>query len=142
MVGHVSQSNMFQRFLHSQVIGALILIATTVIALIWANSAWGQFYYDLSHTYLGVRFGDAEFKLTLSHWIKDGLMADQQVVPAGQGDGEVRELLRALQARGYDGFLSLEPHLTHAGPFSGFSGPELFGVAVKALRELLAEMGA
>ena len=75
MVGHVSQSNMFQRFLHSQVIGALILIATTAIALIWANSAWGQFYYDLSQTYLGVRFGDAEFKLTLSHWIKDGLMA-------------------------------------------------------------------
>jgi len=75
MVGHVSQSNMFQRFLHSQVIGALILIATTAIALIWANSAWGQFYYDLSHTYLGIRFGDAEFKLTLSYWIKDGLMA-------------------------------------------------------------------
>ena len=75
MVGHVSKSNMFQRFLHSQEIGALILIATTAIALIWANSAWGQFYYDLSHTYLGVRFGDAEFKLTLSHWIKDGLMA-------------------------------------------------------------------
>ena len=75
MVGHVSQSNMFQRFLHSQVIGALILIATTAIALIWANSAWGQFYYDLSQTYLGVRFGDEEFKLTLSHWIKDGLMA-------------------------------------------------------------------
>ena len=66
---------MFQRFLHSQVIGALILIATTVIALVWANSTWGQYYYDLSHTYLGVRFGDAEFKLSLSHWIKDGLMA-------------------------------------------------------------------
>jgi NhaA family Na+:H+ antiporter len=75
MVGHVSQSNMFQRFLHSQEIGALILIATTAIALIWANSAWGQYYHDLSHTYLGIRFGDAEFKLTLSHWIKDGLMA-------------------------------------------------------------------
>lgn len=75
MVGHVSESNMFQRFLHSQVTGALILIATTAIALIWANSVWGQYYFDLSDTYLGVRFGDAEFKLTLSYWIKDGLMA-------------------------------------------------------------------
>jgi NhaA family Na+:H+ antiporter len=75
MVGHVSNSNMFQRFLHSQVTGALILIATTAIALIWANSVWGQYYFDLSHTYLGIRFGDAEFKLTLSYWIKDGLMA-------------------------------------------------------------------
>ena len=75
MVAHFSKSNMFERFLHSQVIGALILIATTAVALIWANSTWGQFYYDLSHTYLGIRFGDAEFKLTLSYWIKDGLMA-------------------------------------------------------------------
>lgn len=75
MVGHVSNSNMFQRFLHSQVTGALILIATTAIALIWANSVWAQYYFDLSHTYLGIRFGDAEFKLTLSYWIKDGLMA-------------------------------------------------------------------
>ena len=75
MVGQVSSSNMFQRFLHSQVTGALLLIATTVIALVWANSVWGQYYYDLSHTYLGIRFGDFEFKLTLSYWIKDGLMA-------------------------------------------------------------------
>ena len=66
---------MFQRFLHSQVVGAFILIGATAIALIWANSQWGQFYYDLSHTYMGVRFGEWEFKLTLSHWIKDGLMA-------------------------------------------------------------------
>ena len=75
MVAHISKNNMFERFLHSQVIGAIILIATTAIALIWANSTWSQYYYDLSHTYLGVRFGEAEFKLTLSHWIKDGLMA-------------------------------------------------------------------
>lgn len=75
MAAHVSSNNMFQRFLHSQVFGALILIGTTIIALIWANSPWGQFYYDLSHTYLGIKFGEWEFKLTLSHWIKDGLMA-------------------------------------------------------------------
>lgn len=75
MATHVSGQNMFSRFLHSQVSGAFILIFTTAIALIWANSPWGQAYYDISHTYLGVKFGDAEFKLTLSHWIKDGLMA-------------------------------------------------------------------
>ena len=75
MVGHVSSSNMFQRFLHSQVFGALILIATTIVALGWANSQWGQLYYDISHTYVGIKFGELEFKMTLSHWIKDGLMA-------------------------------------------------------------------
>ena len=75
MAAHISSNNMFQRFLHSQVVSAFILIGATAIALIWANSQWGQFYYDLSHTYMGVRFGEWEFKLTLSHWIKDGLMA-------------------------------------------------------------------
>ena len=75
MAAHISDNTMFQRFLHSQVVSAFILIGATTIALIWANSQWGQFYYDLSHTYMGVRFGEWEFKLTLSHWIKDGLMA-------------------------------------------------------------------
>jgi len=74
--------------------------------------------------------------------IKDALMDEKQVVPAGQGDGEVRELLGSLQQRGFDGFLSLEPHLAHAGEFSGFSGPDLFGVAVRALRGVLAELNA
>jgi 3-dehydroshikimate dehydratase len=73
--------------------------------------------------------------------VKDGLMAEGRVVPAGQGDGQWRELLGALKARGFDGFLSLEPHLASAGAFSGFSGPELFEVAAKALRALLAELG-
>jgi NhaA family Na+:H+ antiporter len=75
VAAHISGNNMFQRFLHSQVVSAFILIGATTIALVWANSQWGQFYYDLSHTYMGVRFGEWEFKLTLSHWIKDGLMA-------------------------------------------------------------------
>jgi NhaA family Na+:H+ antiporter len=75
MTTHISDQNMFQRFLHSQVTGSLILIATTVVALVWANSQWGDFYYELSHTYLGIHFGDWDFELSLSHWIKDGLMA-------------------------------------------------------------------
>jgi NhaA family Na+:H+ antiporter len=75
MTTHISDQNMFQRFLHSQVTGSLILIATTIIALVWANSQWGDYYTELSHTYLGVHFGDWSFNLSLSHWIKDGLMA-------------------------------------------------------------------
>jgi len=74
--------------------------------------------------------------------IKDGLMKEKRVVPAGQGDGEVRELLAALQKKGFEGFASLEPHLAMAGDFRGFSGPELFEVAVNALRGLLREIGA
>ena len=43
--------------------------------------------------------------------IKDALAATGEVVPAGEGDGEVRETIRALRADGFDGFFSMEPHL-------------------------------
>jgi sugar phosphate isomerase/epimerase len=71
--------------------------------------------------------------------IKDALFEGGKVVPAGKGDGEVRELLQTLKTSGYDGFLSLEPHLAAAETFSGFSGPDLFKVAAKALKDILQE---
>ncbi len=69
--------------------------------------------------------------------IKDALLEDGRVVPAGQGDGQVRELLRALKDRGDRCFLSLEPHLVFAGASQGFTGEDLFRQAAEALRELL-----
>jgi sugar phosphate isomerase/epimerase len=72
--------------------------------------------------------------------IKDALIADGQVVPAGQGDGQVKELLQSLVRRGYRGYLTLEPHLKAAGPFGGFTGPELFHTAVEALKGLLSDV--
>jgi sugar phosphate isomerase/epimerase len=72
--------------------------------------------------------------------IKDALLVEQKVVPAGEGDGEVEKLLRALKARNYDGFLSLEPHLAMAGESRGWSGPELFERATDALNAILAKV--
>jgi len=61
-------------------------------------------------------------------------------VPAGQGDGQVRETLSALTREGFEGYLSLEPHLAMGGRHGGFSGPEGFHRAARALKELLAEL--
>jgi sugar phosphate isomerase/epimerase len=72
--------------------------------------------------------------------VKDALMATGQVVPAGQGDGEVRETLAALRDSGFQGYLSLEPHLAMAGSFGGFSGPDGFRLASAALKGLLADL--
>jgi sugar phosphate isomerase/epimerase len=71
--------------------------------------------------------------------VKDALAASGEVVPAGQGDGELRETLAALRDSGFAGFMSLEPHLAQAGRFGGFSGPEGFHRAAQALRFLLNE---
>jgi len=64
----------FEWFVHSEVTGSILLLACTLIALVWANSPWAQSYVDLLHTYVGVSWGDAAFKLSLHHWINDGLM--------------------------------------------------------------------
>jgi sugar phosphate isomerase/epimerase len=73
--------------------------------------------------------------------VKDALASSGQVVPAGEGDGQLPETLSALRASGFDGFFSLEPHLASAGTYSGFSGPELFGKAAGAFKELLRTQG-
>jgi len=73
--------------------------------------------------------------------IKDAMLADGKVVPAGEGDGQVRELLMNLKAMGYQGMLTLEPHLKIAGHSSGFSGVEGMTLAANALRKLMAETG-
>lgn len=73
--------------------------------------------------------------------VKDLVAATGEIVPAGEGDGQMGELLRRLADRGYDGMLALEPHLAVAGPRSGFSGPDGMARAAAALRGLMAEIG-
>lgn len=71
--------------------------------------------------------------------VKDA-RADGSVVAAGEGLARWPELLQRLRADGYDGFLSLEPHLAAAGQFQGFSGPALFRHASQSLQQLLQKM--
>lgn len=83
--------------------------------------------------------------------IKDALSPSGHVVPAGQGDGHLQDILRSLSHRGYQGFLSLEPHLGHFDGFEalenesnleGFkenSDGQKFRLAHKALLEVIRE---
>ncbi len=54
--------------------------------------------------------------------IKDAVMETGKVVPAGVGDGNVPFVLEQIFAAGFDGFVSLEPHL---GSFAGLADLEL-----------------
>jgi sugar phosphate isomerase/epimerase len=72
--------------------------------------------------------------------VKDAVAATGTVVPAGQGDGEVAQTLAALRDSGFAGYVSLEPHLAESGRFGGFSGPDDFRRAARALKGLLAEL--
>jgi NhaA family Na+:H+ antiporter len=68
------QDSVFQRFLHWEAAGSVVLLACAVVALVWANSPWAESYHDLTHTYLGISLGDDTFKLSLKHWVNDLLM--------------------------------------------------------------------
>lgn len=79
MAGHRNNSppgiiGAFQEFVHSEVSSSVVLLACSVIALVWANSPWSQTYEQLMHLKLGLMAGDRSFSLTLHHWINDGLM--------------------------------------------------------------------
>ncbi len=64
----------FEWFVHSEVTGSILLLACTVTALVWANSELAPVYEHLLHTKIGLSWGGAAFKLSLHHWINDGLM--------------------------------------------------------------------
>jgi len=80
-----------------------------------------------------------EQHITYMH-IKDAFFADGRVTVAGAGEGEVEEVLRALWQGGYQGYLSLEPHLQIAGHSSGFTGPAGFHQAAQALKAMVARI--
>src|ERR687897_2471217 len=65
----------FQDFAHKQSSGGILLIVATAIALVWANSPWGESYAALWQTKLTVGVGDFSISKDLTHWINDGLMA-------------------------------------------------------------------
>ncbi|WP_344257039.1 sugar phosphate isomerase/epimerase family protein [Agromyces humatus] len=73
--------------------------------------------------------------------VKDAVAATGEVVPAGQGDGQVLSTLTALRDDGYTGFASLEPHLAAAHELGGFSGPAAFGDAARAFSGLVSQIG-
>ncbi len=62
-------------FLHTEAAGGVVLLAATVVALVWANSPWDGLYRDLWSTELSVRVGSRSLSLDLRHWVNDGLMA-------------------------------------------------------------------
>ena len=87
--------------------------------------------------------------------VKDALKKDGSVVPAGCGDGNVKEILGRLFEGGFQGFLSLEPHLFDFQGFAGLekgkdklepgegrklSGFEAFSLAHESLLKLLGEL--
>ena len=61
-------------FLSTETGSASVLLAGTVIALLWANSPWSHSYTSLWSTKLAVTIGSGGISLDLRHWVNEGLM--------------------------------------------------------------------
>ncbi len=65
----------FDRFLHAETSGAIVLLVATVIALVIANSAAGPAVEHFWETDAGFFAGAYEFAQSFRHWVDDALMA-------------------------------------------------------------------
>ena len=64
-----------QAFTRLEAAGGILLIACTIVALVWSNSPWAASYFHLWHINLTFGFGGAQLSEELHFWINDGLMA-------------------------------------------------------------------
>ncbi|NTW28317.1 MAG: Na+/H+ antiporter NhaA [Coriobacteriia bacterium] len=65
----------FGRFLSTEVVGAIVLLAATVIALVFANSPLHVAYEAFWETSVGIAIGDHGFSMPLVDLVNDALMA-------------------------------------------------------------------
>ncbi|MEC3975024.1 Na+/H+ antiporter NhaA [Amycolatopsis sp. H20-H5] len=63
----------FARYLRTETTGGMILLGATAIALIWANSPWGDIYRVVRDFQLGPSL--LHLNLSIGDWAKDGLLA-------------------------------------------------------------------
>lgn len=63
------------RFIKTEQLSSVILLAATAAALIWVNSPFDGGYVDFWHTELGFDAGLFEIHLYLEEWVNHGLMA-------------------------------------------------------------------
>jgi NhaA family Na+:H+ antiporter len=110
-------------FLATEAASGAVLVLAVVVALVWANSPWGDAYRSLWDTDLGINAAGHVLELDLRGWVSDGLMALFFVVVGLEikrelVDGELKELRRAA--------------MPAVGALGGMLVPALVFVAINA----------
>lgn len=63
------------RFLDTEASGGVVLVAAAVVAMVWANSPWGDGYETLWSTEVVFEIGSVGVAEDLQHFVNDVLMA-------------------------------------------------------------------
>lgn len=63
------------RFTRIEASSGIILLAAAIVALVWANSAYSNVYFEILEEHLTINLGGFHFDESVLHIINDGLMA-------------------------------------------------------------------
>jgi NhaA family Na+:H+ antiporter len=63
------------RFIHVESASGIVLLLATAVAMILSNSFANSAMHHFWMTPIGIAIGSFEFRMSLEHWINDGLMA-------------------------------------------------------------------
>ncbi|MEE1938012.1 Na+/H+ antiporter NhaA [Streptomyces sp. TRM 70361] len=58
--------------LRTETVGGMVLLAAALVALVWANSPWGNVYESVRDFHFGIP--ELHLDLSIGHWASDGLL--------------------------------------------------------------------
>ena len=65
----------FVRFTRIEAASGIVLLVSALVAIVWANSAMSDTYFEILDTHVTIEFGGFHFDESVQHIINDGLMA-------------------------------------------------------------------
>jgi NhaA family Na+:H+ antiporter len=65
----------FLRFCRIEVKASIVLLVAVIVALLWANSQWAEYYFKLWNNELSLKVNGFYISKTFAGWINEGLMA-------------------------------------------------------------------
>ena len=67
--------NFFNRFLHNESVGGILLLICAIISLVCANVPELNFLHEIWKQDAGITVGNFSLNMKIEHWINDGLLA-------------------------------------------------------------------
>ncbi len=129
---HENESNIYGQFSKQ----------SAEIAATMKSKYFGLVFDPANYSVAGEDALDAEEEMhpyiTYIH-VKDYSGKELDMSIPGEGVSHIPEVFDRMRDR--DLFISMEPHLDHAGQFGGFTAPEKYKAAVKAVRTILDKLG-
>jgi len=99
----------------------------------------GNYVYFFKKTVYPEYFNKIKSAIKYVH-IKDIPLGNSHFTVPGKGDVQYKQLLTDIKASGYDGFLSMEPHLLAGDSKGGFSGTDGVRKAIHAIKNIISEI--